>query len=75
MPEVFGPVPEVIGGVSRIEAEKVWEEWNPVFWAVIRRRGYLGGNDAAAKEEHLYAAPERFTLLRRLFRLHSRSPS
>jgi len=75
MPEVFGPVPEVIGGVARIEAEKVWEEWNPVFWAVIRRRGYLGGNDAAVKEEHLYAPPEHFTLLRRLFRLHSRSPS
>ena len=67
MPEVFGPAPEVIGGLSQIEAEKVWERWNPVFWAVIKRRGYLGGGAARVHEP-----PERSPLLRRFFRLHSR---
>ena len=69
MPEVFGPAPEVIGGLSQSEAEKVWEKWNPVFWAVIKRRGYLGGRTVAA---HLHELPERSSLLRKLFRLHSR---
>jgi len=75
MPEVFGPVPEVIGGLSRTDAEKVWEAWNPLFWAVIKRRGYLGGNGGAAENEHLRAPPERWSLLRRVFRLHKRRPS
>ncbi|HXZ21137.1 MAG TPA: nucleoside deaminase [Pseudolabrys sp.] len=69
MPEVFGSVPEVIGGLSQSEAEEVWERWNPVFWAVIKRRGYLGGRNIAA---HLQKLPERHSLLRRLFRLHNR---
>ena len=69
MPEVFGPVPEVIGGLSQSEAEKVWQRWNPVFWAVIKGRGYLGGRNIAAQ---LHKLPERRSLLRRLFRLHGR---
>ena len=68
MPEVFGAVPEVIAGLLRPEAEKVWRKWNPVFWAVIKNRGYLGGDDPSP--EHLAAIPERHSFLRRLFALH-----
>jgi len=74
MPEVFGPVPEVVAGLLRSEAEKVWEGWNPIFWAFIKRRGYLGGNDSATEIEHLHAPPERGRFLRRLFRLHKGRP-
>jgi len=72
MPEVFGPVPEIIGGLSRSEAEKVWEAWNPFFWVFMKRRGYLGGNAGTSEDEHLHAPPERPSWLRRIFRLHSR---
>jgi tRNA(adenine34) deaminase len=41
MPEAFGDVPEVTAGVLVEEAEKVWRNWNPVAWGVIRYRGLL----------------------------------
>ncbi len=41
MPEAFGPVPEVIAGLCRREAEKVWWMSNPVAWMVIKHRGVL----------------------------------
>jgi len=67
MPEVFGPVPEVIAGLLRSEAENVWRRWNPLFWAIIQQRGYLGGGGPS---EYLPAIPGRRNLLRRLFTLH-----
>ncbi len=70
MPEVFGAVPEVIAGLLRHEAEKVWSKWNPVFWSAIRLGGYLGG-DPQNGCEHLHAIPARRSLLRRLFSLHN----
>jgi len=70
MPEVFGPVPEVIAGLLGPEAEKVWQAWNPVFWAVIKNRGYLGGETTSGGYEHLDAIPENRSFLRRLFALH-----
>jgi len=69
LPEVFGSVPEVIAGLSRQEAEKVWSRWNPFFWSAMKFRGYLGGD----VHEHLPAVRERRSLLRRLFSLHSRN--
>ena len=66
LPEVFGSVPEVITGLLKREAEKVWWKWNPLFWTVIKYRGYLGG-DRASSTEHLQAIPERRGLLRRFF--------
>jgi tRNA(adenine34) deaminase len=66
MPEVFGPVPQVIGGLLRREAESVWSKWNPFYWSVIRLGGYLGG-DPQNGCEHLPGIPERRRLLRRLF--------
>jgi len=69
LPEVFGSVPEVIAGLLRREAEKVWSTWNPLFWSAIKLRGYLGG-DAQNDCERLPAIPQRLGLLRRLFSLH-----
>lgn len=74
MPEVFGPVPEVIAGLLRREAENVWSKWNPFYWSAIRLGGYLGG-DPQNGCEHLPAIPERHGLLRRLFTRHSRKAS
>jgi tRNA(adenine34) deaminase len=70
LPEVFGPVPEVIVGLLRQEAEEVWHAWNPVFWAVIKNRGYLGDAAAPAGPLHLDAIPESRSFLRHLFALH-----
>jgi tRNA(adenine34) deaminase len=42
MPEAFAKPPEVVVGVMRREAEKVWRNWNPLIWGVIRYRGCFG---------------------------------
>lgn len=69
MPEAFGPVPEVIVGLARREAERVWRQWNPLIWAVIRRRGCFGPEQTVVPDPQRFdAIPERFGLLRRLFR-------
>jgi tRNA(adenine34) deaminase len=39
IPEVFGGVPEVHGGVLAAEAAAVWENWNSFIWSVVRKRG------------------------------------
>ncbi len=70
LPEVFGPVPEVVVGLLRQEAEKVWQAWNPIYWAVIKNSGYLGGGAASGAPEHLDAIPDSRSFLRRLFALH-----
>ena len=76
LPEVFGPVPEVIAGLSRQKAEKVWSKWNPLFWSAIKFRGYLGGEAESETDfERLPAVPERRGLLRRLFNLHKHDPA
>jgi tRNA(adenine34) deaminase len=66
MPEAFGPVPEVIAGLSRRDAEKVWWRWNPLIWWVIKRRGCFGSNAELQTSEHLPAIPERHGPIRRL---------
>jgi tRNA(adenine34) deaminase len=71
MPEAFGPVPEVISGLSRRAAEKVWWTWNPLIWWVIKQRGCFGADPRPGTCEHLHAVPERGGFLRRLLmRLH-----
>lgn len=39
MPEMFGRPPEIISDVLAVEAEKVWHDWNPLAWRVIKHRG------------------------------------
>ena len=69
MPEAFGPVPEVIAGLCRAEAEKVWRSWNPLAWAVIRHRGCFGRAGEADRPVHLPALPGRNGLIGRLLAL------
>ncbi len=68
MPEAFGPPPEIIAGLLRREAEKVWWTWNPLIWSVIRHRGCFGRESTVDGCEHLPASPERTGLLQRLLR-------
>ncbi|HZP68767.1 MAG TPA: nucleoside deaminase [Pseudolabrys sp.] len=75
LPEVFGPVPEVIAGLMQSEAEQVWQAWNPLIWALIKRRGYLGGEPDETASITLPALPERSGWLRRLFTFHNHSPN
>jgi tRNA(adenine34) deaminase len=74
MPEVFGPVPEVVAGLLQEEAERIWHSWNPLIWAVIKYRGYLGSYGADVGYRTLHAIPERHGLLRRLFAFHNHAP-
>jgi len=38
--------PVVITGLMMQEAEKVWRNWNPIIWTVIKWRGLFGGQFA-----------------------------
>jgi tRNA(adenine34) deaminase len=40
--------PVVIAGLMMEEAEKVWRNWNPIIWSVIKWRGLFGGKFAGA---------------------------
>lgn len=40
--------PIVITGLMMQEAEKVWRNWNPIIWTVIKWRGLFGGQFARA---------------------------
>lgn len=50
MPQIFGPVPQIVSGLLAHEAELAWQEWNPFGWYMIKRLGLLtdpcadGGN-------------------------------
>ncbi len=68
IPEVFGRVPEIAGGVLRDEAEAVWSDWRPFIWKIIKFRGCFGGAAHADSEQH--APPAREGLLRRLMVFH-----
>jgi tRNA(adenine34) deaminase len=74
LPEVFGSVPEVVAGLLQPEAEKIWWKWNPLFWTVMKYRGYLGGNGQDGSEL-LHAIPERRGLLRRFFARRNKRPA
>jgi tRNA(adenine34) deaminase len=67
MPEVFGPIPEVIAGMLQREAEKVWWTWNPVIWGIIKSRGCFGAAEEGC--QHMRAIPPQ-GLLRRLRTLY-----
>jgi tRNA(adenine34) deaminase len=43
IPEVFGRVPFIAGGVLQAEAEAVWRDWHPLIWKFIKVRGCFGG--------------------------------
>jgi len=68
MPEAFGPPPEIVTGLLRSEAEKVWWSWNPLIWTVIKHRGCFGSEATDTCERHP-ALPSRGGLMYRLLRL------
>jgi tRNA(adenine34) deaminase len=68
MPEAFGDAPEVKRGFMRRDAEKVWRNWNPLIWGVIRYRGCFGEPPKAEPVSN--PAPRRRSLLQKLFALH-----
>lgn len=68
MPEAFGAPPEIVAGLLRSEAEKVWWSWNPLIWAVIKHRGCFGSEATDTCERHP-ALPNRRGLVYRLLRL------
>jgi tRNA(adenine34) deaminase len=53
VPQIFGPVPEVVSGVLAHEAELAWLDWNPLAWYLVKRRRLLG--DARADEAGVHA--------------------
>jgi tRNA(adenine34) deaminase len=66
MPEAFAKPPEVVAGVMRREAEKVWRNWNPLIWGVIRYRGCFGtehdharAHSSSPQQGNPEAAPQR----------------
>lgn len=71
MPEAFGPIPEVVSGLLWREAAKVWRSWNPLAWAIIRRRGCFG--TAPMHDDgiqHMQAVAPSHGWLRSLLMLH-----
>jgi tRNA(adenine34) deaminase len=76
MPEAFGDVPEVRAGVLIREAEKVWRNWNPIAWGVIRYRGLLdrpqSDGESAREAEELPRVRRKRRLLAELMALHRR---
>jgi tRNA(adenine34) deaminase len=50
LPEGFGRPVEVIVGLLAQEAEQVWQQWNPIVWSVIKRRGCF---EAGPVERHV----------------------
>jgi tRNA(adenine34) deaminase len=70
IPEVFGPVPEVLGGVLADEASAVWWNWNPLVWAVVTRRGCFASVSGA--DTRMPGIPSPRAWLRSLFTLFTR---
>ncbi len=70
MPEAFGQAPQVVAGILQEEAERVWREWNPLIWRIIKHRGCFGEvPDEAMRAQWIAAAPKR-SFLRRLLPLY-----
>jgi tRNA(adenine34) deaminase len=41
LPFLFRSAPEIVTGVRALEAQKVWSDWNPMFWRAIKRLGFF----------------------------------
>jgi tRNA(adenine34) deaminase len=59
VPQVFGPVPEVVAGVLLNEAQRAWRDWNPLVWEMIKLRGLLIDPNAQPRSTQLYPAHAR----------------
>jgi tRNA(adenine34) deaminase len=70
MPEVFGPIPEIVSGLLAKEAARVWRTWNPLIWAVIRARGCFAAEPSAEAVRKLPSLRGRYEWLRSLILYH-----
>lgn len=59
MPQVFGAPPEVVSGFMLAEAEQAWRDWNPLYWRIIRLRGFLSEPQPHDGCLHVHAPPRR----------------
>lgn len=64
MPEAFGEAPEVIAGLLAQEAEKVWHDWHPLIWKIIKYRGCFAGPEESCG--HWQRAPSQLGFVRSL---------
>jgi tRNA(adenine34) deaminase len=71
MPEVFGDPPEVMAGLLRRDAERVWRNWSPLIWGIIKYRGCFG-NQNAPSIDGPSRPPEGVAAARRQARLWQR---
>jgi tRNA(adenine34) deaminase len=55
VPQIFGPVPEVVSGVHLNEAQQAWRDWNPLIWEMIKLRGLL--TEPHAQGHHIHVQP------------------
>jgi tRNA(adenine34) deaminase len=55
IPQVFGPVPEVVSGLLLHEAQQAWRDWNPLAWQMIKLRGLL--TEPCAQDGHIDVQP------------------
>lgn len=69
IPEVFGPMPEIVSGLLWREAAKVWWKWNPFIWGVIRYRGCFGPPPETEEGQRLEAVRSRDGWFRSLLML------
>jgi tRNA(adenine34) deaminase len=70
IPEIFGPVPEVVPGLLADEASAVWWNWNPLIWTVVKRRGCFASASGAGTRMQAIPSPQAW--LRSLFTLFTR---
>jgi tRNA(adenine34) deaminase len=62
LPQVFGNPPEILAGMLADEAEKVWRDWNPFIWKMIKLRGCFVGSEGSCT--YWRRAPRRLGPLR-----------
>ena len=68
IPEVFGPVPDVVAGLLAQEAAEVWRTWNPLIWAFIEHRGCFVPGDGDGSGVHMKAIPSHAGWLHHFWR-------
>jgi tRNA(adenine34) deaminase len=73
VPEIFGPVPEIVAGMLWSEAAKVWWRWNPMVWAFIRHRGCFGSVPDREDHKRLPAGARRGLVRSFFYRMMSRT--
>jgi len=76
MPQIFGPVPEIVSGVRVREAQQAWRDWSPIAWHMIRLRGLL--TEPCEHDDNVHVRPAHnrslWHHLQRLFEWTGQAP-